>query len=106
MTYDLLIRNGRIVDGSGMPAFRGDVAVKDGKIAEIGKLSGAASRVVDAQAVASLADWLDRAAHATVEGSALPSIARDAATAESGTAAQVAVSRLSIETENVATSAQ
>ena len=37
MTYDLLIRNGRIVDGSGMPAFHGDVAVKDGKIAEIGK---------------------------------------------------------------------
>ena len=43
MTYDLLIRNGRIVDGSGMPAYRGDVAVKDGKIAEIGKLSGAAT---------------------------------------------------------------
>ena len=44
MTYDLLIRNGRIVDGSGMSAFRGDVGVKDGKIAEIGKLSGAATR--------------------------------------------------------------
>ena len=48
MAYDLLIRNGRIVDGSGMPAFRGDVAVKDGKIVEIGKLSGAATRTVDA----------------------------------------------------------
>ena len=53
MTYDLLIRNGRIVDGSGMPAFRGDVAVKDGKIAEIGKLSGAASARVDAARSAS-----------------------------------------------------
>ena len=40
MAYDLLIKNGLIVDGSGMPAFRGDIGVKDGKIAEIGKLSG------------------------------------------------------------------
>jgi N-acyl-D-aspartate/D-glutamate deacylase len=48
MTYDLLIKNGRIVDGSGGPSYRGDVAVKDGKIAEIGKLSGPASRTIDA----------------------------------------------------------
>jgi N-acyl-D-aspartate/D-glutamate deacylase len=47
MAYDVLIKNGRIVDGSGMPSFHGDVAVKDGKIAEIGKLSGAASQVID-----------------------------------------------------------
>ena len=53
MAYDLLIKNGRIVDGSGMPAFRGDVGVKDGKIAEIGKLSGPAARTVDAAAASS-----------------------------------------------------
>jgi multidrug resistance protein MdtO len=64
-------------------------------------------RDVDAQAVASLGDWLDRAARATAEDSALPSIAGDATTAKSGTAAaQVAVSKLSIETKHVASSAQ
>ena len=47
MAYDVLIKNGKVIDGSGMPAFQGDVAVKDGKIAEIGKLSGAADHVVD-----------------------------------------------------------
>ena len=36
--YDLLIKNGRIVDGSGMPSYLGDVAIKDGKIVEIGHL--------------------------------------------------------------------
>ncbi len=49
MAYDLLIKNGLVVDGSGMPAFRGDVGVRDGKIAEIGKLSGPATRTVDAE---------------------------------------------------------
>src|SRR5882724_1170566 len=80
----------------------------------IERLAGAAfiaaseplARDVDARAVASLGDWLDRAAHATAEGSALPSIAEDATTAKSGTAAQTAVSRLSMQIEHVATSAQ
>jgi N-acyl-D-amino-acid deacylase len=43
-TYDLLIRNGRIVDGSGSPWYTADLAVKDGKIAAIGKLTGATAR--------------------------------------------------------------
>jgi multidrug resistance protein MdtO len=63
-------------------------------------------RDVDTHAVASLGDWLDRAAQATAEDSALPSVAEAATTAKSGTAAQVAVSKLSIETEHVASSVQ
>jgi len=64
------------------------------------------ARDVDAQAVASLGDWSDRAAQATAENSALPSVAEAVSTAKSGTAAQMAVSTLRLETEHVATSAQ
>jgi len=48
MTYHILIKNGRIVDGTGGPSYRGDVGIKDGKIVEIGKLSGPAGRAIDA----------------------------------------------------------
>jgi multidrug resistance protein MdtO len=80
----------------------------------IERLAGAAfvatadplARDVDARRVASLGEWLDRAAQATAEGKALPSVAQDAAAAGFGTAAQMAVSRLSIETGYVATSTQ
>src|SRR5207244_13621312 len=63
MAYDLLIKNGLIVDGSGMPAFRGDVAVKDGKIVELGKLSGAAGQTVDAGGQAVAPGFIDNHCH-------------------------------------------
>ena len=48
-SYDILIRGGRIVDGSGNPWFAGDVAVRDGRIAAVGRLPNAtASRLIDA----------------------------------------------------------
>ncbi|MBO8126482.1 MAG: D-aminoacylase [Firmicutes bacterium] len=47
--YDLLIKNGRIVDGSGAPWFRGDVAIKDGCIVQIGKASTCAEQEIDAR---------------------------------------------------------
>ncbi len=51
MTYDLLIKNGRIIDGSGRPAFYGDVGVAQGKIVEMGASTaprGESSRPMDA----------------------------------------------------------
>jgi len=46
---DLMITNARIVDGTGNPAFDGDVAVKDGRFTEVGKVTGRATRVIDAE---------------------------------------------------------
>ena len=48
MAYDLLIKNGTVVDGTGAARVRADVAIKDGTIAEIGKVSGGAQRTIDA----------------------------------------------------------
>ncbi len=63
MPYDLLIKNGAIVDGSGAPAFRGDVPGRDGKIVEIGKVSGAASRVLDADGLVVAPGFIDNHCH-------------------------------------------
>jgi N-acyl-D-aspartate/D-glutamate deacylase len=46
--FDVIVRNGRIVDGSGAPAYLGDVAVKDGKVAVVGKVEGEARQELDA----------------------------------------------------------
>ena len=48
MSYDLLIKNGTVVDGTGVARRRADVAVKDGIIAEIGAVSDGAAKVIDA----------------------------------------------------------
>src|SRR5262245_25310918 len=63
MAYDLLIKNGRIIDGSGMPAFRGDVGIKNGKIAELGKLSGPAKRTIDAAGQVVAPGFVDNHCH-------------------------------------------
>ena len=47
-SYDLIIRGGTIVDGTGAPRFTGDVAVKDGLIAKVGEVSGDAKEEIDA----------------------------------------------------------
>ncbi|MEA3537811.1 MAG: amidohydrolase family protein [Pseudomonadota bacterium] len=47
--FDIVIRGGRIADGTGAPAFEGDVAVKDGRIVAVGKVDGAGAREIDAR---------------------------------------------------------
>ena len=48
MGFDLVVKNGMIVDGSGLPRYRGDVGVKDGKIVEVGRVNGVAKETLDA----------------------------------------------------------
>lgn len=50
--YDLLLKNGRIYDGSGMPSFVADLAIRGGRIAAIGKINDPANRVLDADGLA------------------------------------------------------
>jgi N-acyl-D-aspartate/D-glutamate deacylase len=63
MAYDLLIKNGRVIDGSGMPAFRADVAVQGGRIVELGKLSGSATRTIDAAGLVVAPGFVDNHCH-------------------------------------------
>ena len=50
MQYDLIIQNGTVIDGSGLPRFRADVGIIDGKIASIGRIRGeSAKETVDAE---------------------------------------------------------
>jgi len=48
MAYDLIIKNGMVVDGTGFSRYRADVAIEGGRIAEIGKIRGAAATTLDA----------------------------------------------------------
>jgi len=48
MTYDLVVRNGTVIDGSGMPRFRADVGVRGGRIEAIGRIRDRARQVIDA----------------------------------------------------------
>jgi N-acyl-D-amino-acid deacylase len=61
--YDLIIRNGTVIDGTGETRFTADIAVKDGKIAKIGEVSEAATKEVDAQGKLVTPGWVDVHTH-------------------------------------------
>src|SRR4051794_8168434 len=63
MTYDLLLQGGTLFDGSGAPGVRGDIAIKDGRIAAVGAVSGDAKRVIDVSGLAVAPGFIDIKTH-------------------------------------------
>ena len=63
MAYDLLIKNGMVVDGTGAPARQADVAITGGTIAEIGRVSGGATTVIDADGLVVAPGFIDPHTH-------------------------------------------
>jgi N-acyl-D-amino-acid deacylase len=63
MTYDLLIRNGTIVDGLGGEPYVGDVAVRDGRIEAVGSVNGDAAREIDATGLLVTPGFVDLHTH-------------------------------------------
>ena len=80
--YDLIIRNGRIIDGSGLPAFAGDIAVSDGLIQQVGghidSANSAGAQEIDAHGQVVAPGFIDPHTHFDVQllwdGQARPSL--------------------------------
>jgi N-acyl-D-amino-acid deacylase len=62
--HDILIRGGSVFDGSGDPAVRADVAIKDGKIVQVGgSISGTAAQIIDAKGMHVTPGFIDLHSH-------------------------------------------
>ena len=62
--FDLLIRNGTIINGTGSPSFYGDIGIKDGKIVRIGKGLTGAKQTIDATGLTVTPGFIDSHSHA------------------------------------------
>ncbi len=63
MTYDLLVRNGTVVDGTGAPGRRADIAVTNGRIVEVGAIRDSAKQTIDAAELVVAPGFIDPHTH-------------------------------------------
>src|ERR1700689_5054986 len=63
MAYDLLIKKGTVVDGTGAPRRTADVAIHHGQIAEIGKITDGAAKTIDADGLVVAPGFIDPHTH-------------------------------------------
>jgi N-acyl-D-aspartate/D-glutamate deacylase len=63
VAHDLLVKHGLVIDGTGAPAQRADVAIAGGRIAEIGRVAGGAKRTIDAAGLAVAPGFIDPHTH-------------------------------------------
>ena len=61
--YDLIIKNGKVIDGTGSPAFYSDVAIKDGKIARIAPNISDGIKIIDASGLTITPGFIDSHSH-------------------------------------------
>src|SRR5262245_24070483 len=62
-SYDVVVRGGLVIDGTGAPARSADIAVRDGRIAEVGRVEGSATTTIDASGAVVAPGFVDIHTH-------------------------------------------